>query len=417
LATEATTIVVDDDGVQCGNAGFGSIGAAVAAANPGDTVRVCPGIYRERVVVDKPLRLIGDREAVESVGCFEDTWSIADVIDPTVFPVIEPPDAEIGSLVQLQADGIELAGLVAQGQRETTTGKTVFAPAIRADGANAGHWIHHNLVQNNTFGIELGSNGTTLSRVDHNCLRGNDWALANQRYTTGSVRVDHNDVYNTRVIPFEVGTYAGGISDARFDHNRSVGSGYAAYLVEKATSVHLDHNTVDGAVMSGVVVRGDNRSVEISDNQLSGTTTALGGISLATPGPQAPTPSTDLLLQRNSVEHFNIGILLGGGSATADTRIIENVTRDNRVSGIQIGATNTSALVQGNVSDHNAYGIRTASPLVMGHSFLGNSMHLNTVTDAVEASFTTVGDVTTLNNIWLDNLCDTDSPNGTICVN
>ena len=43
----------------CKHAGFTTIGAAVSAANPGDTVVVCPGTYAEDVQVDKPLQLQG----------------------------------------------------------------------------------------------------------------------------------------------------------------------------------------------------------------------------------------------------------------------------------------------------------------------------------------------------------------------
>src|SRR5205823_7866268 len=38
---------------------FSTITAAIAAANPGDTVQVAPGLYREQVVINKSLSLIG----------------------------------------------------------------------------------------------------------------------------------------------------------------------------------------------------------------------------------------------------------------------------------------------------------------------------------------------------------------------
>jgi nitrous oxidase accessory protein NosD len=174
LAAGPTTRVVDDDGVQCGNAEFRTIGAAVAAADPGDTVSVCAGVYRERVEVNKQVQLIGQRDAVERVKCVDQTWTSTDAVDPAAFPVIEPPDGQVGSLVRLQADGIELAGFVVQGQKDPGADGNLYAPAIQADGARSSHRIHHNLIQNNTFGIELGSNGATLSQVDHNCLRGNE---------------------------------------------------------------------------------------------------------------------------------------------------------------------------------------------------------------------------------------------------
>src|SRR3989442_313483 len=57
-------IVVDDDRVQCPDAQFTSIQEAVAAALPGSTIRVCPGAYRENVIVPKLLTL----QAVRNQG-------------------------------------------------------------------------------------------------------------------------------------------------------------------------------------------------------------------------------------------------------------------------------------------------------------------------------------------------------------
>jgi len=37
-----------------------TIGAAVKAAAPNDTIRVLKGTYRESVIIDKPLALLGD---------------------------------------------------------------------------------------------------------------------------------------------------------------------------------------------------------------------------------------------------------------------------------------------------------------------------------------------------------------------
>src|ERR671937_3159178 len=61
-----TTLIVDDDHLQCPNATFTSINQAVAAAFPGYTIKVCPGIYTENVIVpvDKPqLTFLGQTQA------------------------------------------------------------------------------------------------------------------------------------------------------------------------------------------------------------------------------------------------------------------------------------------------------------------------------------------------------------------
>ncbi|MBI5379927.1 MAG: right-handed parallel beta-helix repeat-containing protein, partial [Nitrospirae bacterium] len=57
-------LVVDDDGAQCPGAGYVSIQAAVNAAAPNATIRVCPGTYDEQVIITKRLKLKGDNGAV-----------------------------------------------------------------------------------------------------------------------------------------------------------------------------------------------------------------------------------------------------------------------------------------------------------------------------------------------------------------
>jgi pectin methylesterase-like acyl-CoA thioesterase len=52
----APTLVVSHDG----SGGYASISAAVAAAEDGSRILVRPGLYRESVVIDRPLELIGD---------------------------------------------------------------------------------------------------------------------------------------------------------------------------------------------------------------------------------------------------------------------------------------------------------------------------------------------------------------------
>ena len=56
VSTDASAGAV---GANCGTAAYSSIGAAVGAVASGGTVIVCPGTYREDVIVDKPLTLMG----------------------------------------------------------------------------------------------------------------------------------------------------------------------------------------------------------------------------------------------------------------------------------------------------------------------------------------------------------------------
>jgi parallel beta-helix repeat protein len=50
-AASAKVITVDDNGLDCRKADFSSIQAAVNAAAPGDTIKVCAGTYNEQVTI------------------------------------------------------------------------------------------------------------------------------------------------------------------------------------------------------------------------------------------------------------------------------------------------------------------------------------------------------------------------------
>jgi hypothetical protein len=82
-------IVPDEDG-----AGLATIGEAIAIAEPGSTIAVLPGEYRENLVIDKPLTLIGWGEADEAV--------------------IGPADADVPVIVA-DADQAELRRLTLEG--------------------------------------------------------------------------------------------------------------------------------------------------------------------------------------------------------------------------------------------------------------------------------------------------------------
>src|SRR5216684_2172137 len=72
-------LVVDDDKVQCPNAGFTKIQDAVDAATPGAVIRVCKGNYAEQVAIHKPLTIAADSGAVLMPGTMQqNTTSLLD---------------------------------------------------------------------------------------------------------------------------------------------------------------------------------------------------------------------------------------------------------------------------------------------------------------------------------------------------
>lgn len=65
--------------LECFGAAFQTIGAALAAAAPGDEIRICPGEYPEQVVLTRPIRLIGIPEG-----------TVRPRIAPATLPVSRP---------------------------------------------------------------------------------------------------------------------------------------------------------------------------------------------------------------------------------------------------------------------------------------------------------------------------------------
>ena len=122
-AAGRATLFVDDDGVQCANADFTTIQAAVTAAAPDTMIRVCPGVYSENVVVDKPLRLHGQIGAVDAIDCFDPALPTA---DPNTHAIVLAPAGATASaravLFDLQADDIELQGFVLLGRTGSSSG-------------------------------------------------------------------------------------------------------------------------------------------------------------------------------------------------------------------------------------------------------------------------------------------------------
>jgi Right handed beta helix region len=64
LPARRAQLVVDDDKVECPNAGFTRIQDAIDAASPGDEIHVCKGIYVEQIKIGKPLEIDADNGAI-----------------------------------------------------------------------------------------------------------------------------------------------------------------------------------------------------------------------------------------------------------------------------------------------------------------------------------------------------------------
>src|SRR5579859_6260882 len=79
MTASAAQLVVDDDKVECPQAGFTHIQDAINAAAAGDRIRICKGTYTEQLTIQKSLTLDADSGAILMPGAMhQNTVSLFD---------------------------------------------------------------------------------------------------------------------------------------------------------------------------------------------------------------------------------------------------------------------------------------------------------------------------------------------------
>jgi parallel beta-helix repeat protein len=410
-----SAVVVDDDRAQCPQADTTSIQGGVDRARRGDRVVVCPGTYRERVVVARTLTLEGTPDAVAAVDCLDPSSTLPGAVDDTRFAVLEPPAEGEGTLLRLEADGIRVSGLVVQGLRDTTAetpapGAPLFDAAVAVSDAWSGIRLDRNLVQDSTLGVELGS---SASRVDGNCFRDNDWNLANQRYSLVDARIDHNTSVRTDVIGWEIGWFYRPAARVRLDHNVSHSAGaFAGIYVDNVQDVTVVDNEVH-AENQGVYVAPGSARVRIADNVITNDGGSTGVTGVVVVSPDTAPATTGLVITGNRVSGMGTasgrGILLAPNAQPAGAVVTDNVVTDN-VEGIALGPGNHAVRVAGNTALRNRInGIRVSAGATLNR--LTDNTALGNGTDARDGGLLAEG-ATSTSNQWIRTTCRTSVPAG-----
>jgi len=172
------------------------------------------------------------------------------------------------------------------------------------DDKHTGWRIHHNLFRLNFLAVELGSKGGQKSRFDHNCLRDNTFAVANQRYSLSRALLDHNETYRSENTAWEIGWGYRGTTAVTLSRNTS----RRDHLALKAEND--DHLTVRGNVIEqagaginlgggGINLAGGDTQPTILHNTVTGTT--RGAAITVNPTDADSPPVTGLVMRGNTV--------------------------------------------------------------------------------------------------------------------
>ncbi len=167
LPTRGAQLVVDDDKVECPNAGFTHIQDAIDAAAPGDEIRICKGIYVEQVAIRKPLKIDADNGAILMPSTMQaNTTSLFDATPiATALLVAETTGVSISGLTvdgvnsgisQCAPDLIGISFQNASGELDRTAVRN-FKLTTSLNGCQSGTGIF----------VQSGNGGVSKVEIDH----------------------------------------------------------------------------------------------------------------------------------------------------------------------------------------------------------------------------------------------------------
>jgi len=332
-------LVVDDDMVQCPNATFTSINAAVLAAPPNGTIRVCPGLYKESVFIPPTksgLVIQAPRHQGEATECKAGTAP-----DPTQEAIVLYNNSLNGGNpsegFDIEASNVVIEGFVVQPDPAIVThdGVGIFASRFVS-----GWEIRHNIVQRNTIGIYVNSNGAAPSAVRQNCARNNNLggaAAGNGVYSDQGLqhaRIENNFFTGHTNAAVVIDTFLTTPSDVQVTHNETVND--AAIVVADSANMTISYNSVSNSSGSGIVLFFVNGG-EVSYNNLQGG--AFNGISFHF--------ANQIWVKSNKAASFTLsGVRLGDSSNNNTIETNRSVT--NGEAGMNLTGSSNNNSVRNN---------------------------------------------------------------------
>lgn len=372
-AHAAATLVVDDDGfatvADCNAATptpYTTIQSAVTAASAGDTVKVCPGVYGESVLVTKTLTLLGAKAGKDARTRTTSNES-----------TVTPPSGSTG--FDLSANAIVLNGFTVRGATDNA--------GITTRSTAAGYKILNNIVRQNTFGLYANNGGPGQMVVRQNLFADNN--------QPGSA--SGNGVYSDQ-----------GAVSILFAANNTVDNTNAGFLFADGGTPNTNiiikgtHSTNDGsftAFFSG-------HNVTIRGNHVKG----------SNGGSQIFVTNTDgVLIENNVLRNSDFsGIAIRDTFAPpTNVDLVSNTIQGADNNGIDVTTSSPGEVaVQSNKSNNNTndgifFGPVTAQDTIKGNTALGNGLY-----DCEDQS-SGAGTAGTA-NFWQNDTGATASPSG-IC--
>ncbi len=258
-AYAATTWKVDDDLLgPCSMPGpvtHTTIPDAVAAAAPGDTIFVCPGIY-DRATIDKTLTLYGDGGH---------PWTGSTVAGRDRSPVGDPTIEAIVNGGSVFAFGLDANNVIIDGFR-----MSAFT-SIAALNTIEGTQVRNNIIGGGVTGLSFGNLPGTQAVIEHNYFLNHDCCGAAPYSAIHGGPWDNVLIRNNLFENNRRTLDGGGGAGLVFTNNETRGDG--AIAIHNTTNAVISNNWIHGATASidpqGIRLSDGNVGTSITGNNFS----------------------------------------------------------------------------------------------------------------------------------------------------
>jgi nitrous oxidase accessory protein len=271
---EARTWTVGGDGAD-----FPLIAPAIAAASAGDVIRVRGGVYREDLILDKPLALQGEGQ-------------------PTLF------GTGLGSVVTITAPGCELSGFTIEGSGRGETNEMDAAVQVRSNGNR----IVDNHMRRVFYGVVVAD--AMRNEIADNEIEGlRDLAFGRRGDGVYLYRAPENFVARNRISGERDGIYFQYAPRGRAVDNVVSDTRYGLHDMFSDDAV-IARNTFSGSVVGANIM--NSRRIRIEGNTMS-RNRGVPGIGLTLKD------CDDSTIRDNGIVLNARGLLLDGSSANRFT--------------------------------------------------------------------------------------------------
>lgn len=226
---------------------YSTIQAAVDAANPGDTIEVYYGTYRETVIIrsnDHDLKLKGEERPI--------------LMDKPGGSLLYGIDIR-GGVYNVEISGFEIKDFDEADDAGIYGRRGVLMSNIV---------IHHNIIHDNYNGIDIEAApglfppGHSKLNISHNEIYGNDFMGIYLRRTSDST-INHNEVYRNTV-----GIRLREVSDLTIDHNKIFSNERFGMRWGFVSNTKASHNKIVGSGKDGFPIVGTSTGNLIEHNEI-----------------------------------------------------------------------------------------------------------------------------------------------------